>query len=274
MSSHQADFSSMMALRSLLDKINPSLIVNAAALTDVDECEREAEKAYAINVKLAKDLANLSNEVGADFIQISTDQVFDGEKQLYTELDVPSPINRYGLTKWQGEKEVLSCKEDALVLRTNFFGWGPPHRHSLSDWILDEIDHGKIIDAYADSFFTPIYTRSFVKTAHKLIQEGARGIFNVVGNERLSKYEFALKVCDTFSLDKRLVKRGSLNRAINEIPEKAQRPLDMSLSNQKVVSTIDCNDLSLGSMLAGLAADERQMRLEKLLYFDCSNIKY
>ena len=224
-SSHQADFVSMSALRSLVEKINPSVIVNAAALTDVDECEREAEKAYAINVKLAKDLANLSNEVGADFIQISTDQVFDGEKQLYTELDVPSPINRYGLTKWQGEKEVLSCKEDALVLRTNFFGWGPPHRHSLSDWILDEIDHGKIIDAYADSFFSPIYTRSFVKTAHKLIQEGARGIFNVVGNERLSKYEFALKVCDTFSLDKRLVKRGCLKRAITEIPEKAQRPL-------------------------------------------------
>ena len=124
--SHQADFTSMVALRQLFDKINPSVIVNAAALTDVDECEREAEKAYDINVKLAKHLAILSNEVGADFIQISTDQVFDGEKRLYTELDVPNPINKYGLTKWLGEKEVLCCKEDALVLRTNFFGWGPP----------------------------------------------------------------------------------------------------------------------------------------------------
>ena len=104
--------------------------MNAAALTDVDECEREAEKAYEINVKLAKDLAILSNEVGADFIQISTDQVFDGEKRFYTELDVPSPINKYGLTKWHGEQEVLRCKEDALVLRTNFLV-GPSSAFSI-----------------------------------------------------------------------------------------------------------------------------------------------
>ena len=266
-SSHQADFSSITALRSLLDKINPSLIVNAAALTDVDECERETEKAYAINVKLAKNLANLSNEVGAGFIQISTDQLFDGEKRFYTEIDAPCPINQYGLTKWQGEKEVLICKEDALVLRTNFFGWGPPYRHSLSDWILNEIHNGKTIDAYTDSFFTPIYTLSLVKTAHKLIKGGACGIFNVVGNERLSKYEFALKVCDTFNMDKTLVKRGSLIRAMKETPKKAQRPLDMSLSNKKLATTIDCNDLSIESMLVGLAGDEHQMHSEKLKFF-------
>ena len=103
---HLLDWHFLSELRKIIEKINPSIIINAVALTDVDNCEKYRGEAHKTNVEIARDLAILSCDLDAKFIQISTDQLFDGKGTFYSEIEEPNPLNEYGLTKWRAEEAV------------------------------------------------------------------------------------------------------------------------------------------------------------------------
>lgn len=226
----QLDLCQPDALNDILAKFKPDYVVHTAGLTSVEQCEKNPELARQINAVATQNVARSSKLHNTKLVHISTDHVFNGQSPLSTEEAEPHPINTYALTKLQAERTALEECPNALVLRTNFFAWGPKYRQSFSDYILEQLRHERSLSLFDDVYYTPILVETLVHCAEALIAKNQHGIFNVVGDERLSKYEFGLKLAQAIGANTDLIKRSSILDRL----ELVQRPKDMSLSNHKL----------------------------------------
>lgn len=213
-----------------LQEIDCQVVIHAAGLANVEQCESAPACAQYINVTLASNVAHACSKLGIQLVHISTDHLFSGRERLLTEEWPISPINVYGKTKAEAEFRVQEIYPKALVIRTNFYGWGASYRHSFSDTILKNLQLGREIMLFQDVFFTPILIENLAKAVHQLIDLKVSGIFNVVGNDRLSKYEFGCSIAKKFELDSSKIFPSLLADQI----KLTQRPSDMSLSNRKL----------------------------------------
>jgi dTDP-4-dehydrorhamnose reductase len=217
-----------------LREVAPDLVVHTAGLTNVDECEAEPHSARHANVTIARNVAMASQAVGAALVHISTDHLFSDVSSMYTETDTLRPVNQYGLTKAFAEAEIQAACPRALIVRTNFFGWGHAHRRSFSDWLVYSMRGGHRLALFENVYFTPILADSLVRACHELLNIGANGIFNIVGDVRLSKFDFAMQLAAQFGLPNELISRTRLESANLG----ATRPHDMSLSNAKAIKLL------------------------------------
>ena len=144
--SHKVDFDDPGRLLDCLFTIHPDVIVNAAGYTDVDACDENAGKSAQSNRNLAISISKIATKIGAKFIQISTDHLFDGLKSFYDEQSTTKPLNSYAKHKLDAEIGIKRECPNAIICRTNFIGWGPTYRRSFSDLILDKLKSG--ITAY------------------------------------------------------------------------------------------------------------------------------
>jgi len=111
---------------SIFNKLEPNIVIHTASETNVDKCETEKEHSWKTNVEGTRNIAEACRKVDAKLVFISTDYVFDGEKGLYNEEDKPNPVNYYGLTKLEGEKQVIEhCKNYAILRTSVLYGWHP-----------------------------------------------------------------------------------------------------------------------------------------------------
>ena len=157
------------------DKLSPlefDLLINCAAMTNVDLCESQREQAFAINAEAPKLLAEICRKKNAKLIHFSTDYVFDGEKRApYIEEDAANPISIYGESKRAGEKFVLQTSDRHLVVRVSWvFG---PDRPSFIDAMIKQAQKEEKIDAIADKWSTPTYTRDIARMLLQPIGEQA-----------------------------------------------------------------------------------------------------
>lgn len=220
-----------------LDDVRPDCVVHAAALTNIDVCEQNPELAFRVNVEIAGIVARACALRGIRLAHISTDHLFLGDRQFLDERASVDPVNIYGKTKAEAEVRVRDIYPQALVIRTNFFGWGPRYRRSFSDWVYDNLKQNRPITLFNDVFYTPIYIGRLVQTVHKLVEGTSTGIFHVVGDERVSKYDFAMELASLFGLDRGLLSYSSVHSQKNRVV----RPKDMSLSNKKVSKELNIN---------------------------------
>jgi dTDP-4-dehydrorhamnose reductase len=218
------------ALEKELIRIKPDILINAAGMTNVEECESKPQEADKINAIVPGVLARLSKKLNIYFVHISTDHLFDGTKSFQREEDCISPINEYGKSKAKGEQEVLKNNNEALIVRTNFFGWGTSYRQSFSDFIIFSLRKKQQITLFEDVYYTPILIQTLIDQIQLLIKDKIKGIINIVSDERVSKYDFGVLVAELFGLDKSLIEKGGIKNNKSLI----QRPRDMSLSNSKV----------------------------------------
>jgi hypothetical protein len=144
-------------------------------------------------------------------------------------------MNRYAQTKSEAENRILAISKENLVIRTNFYGWGTSYRDSFSDFIISNLRKGKTISLFKDFFYTPILIEELANIVMQLLSHNANGIFNVVGNERISKLEFGIKLARRFGLDTGLI--GSVS--FSDRKDLIKRPTDLSLSNQKTISLLN-----------------------------------
>jgi dTDP-4-dehydrorhamnose reductase len=242
------DLDSPAALSAAVERVAPDLIVHTAGLTSVEACEEDPTEAYRVNVQLAANVAEVCADAGVPLVHISTDHLFAGVDILVDEDVPPDPVNVYGRTKAEAEARVLAAWPEALVVRTNIFGWGPPHRPSFSDTIIQALRGGRQITLFEDVHYTPILIEVLVAAVHDLVAEGARGIYHVAGDERVSKLEFGRCISRHFGLDPRWIRPGRLA----ENTKLVQRPREMSLSNRRAT------DL-LGRALGGM--EDQVLRL-------------
>src|SRR3990172_8664936 len=175
------DLESVATLGLQLEALRPDLVVHAAGLTNVDLCEREPAAAMHANAELARNVATATRRLAIKLIHISTDHLFDGSRSLYTETDPPAPLNVYGHTKLQAEQWVAQENPRAILVRTNFFGWGHRYRQSFSDWIIYSLRSGKPLIMFDNVYFPPILADVLVKSAHDLAKSDECGIVNLVG---------------------------------------------------------------------------------------------
>jgi dTDP-4-dehydrorhamnose reductase len=153
----QLDLSNLDKIREKLGALNFDILINAAAFTNVDLCEKERKQAFLVNAEAPRVLAEICRDKEAKLIHFSTDYVFDGAKrEPYTESDPANPISVYGESKREGEKLVLQTHDQHLVMRVSWvFG---PDRPSFVDGIIKRARESERVDAVADKFSTPTYT--------------------------------------------------------------------------------------------------------------------
>lgn len=243
------DLDSKEALTQALEALQPQLVIHAAGLTNVEVCEANPTLAKYINVDLTKNLATVCSKLNIPMVYISTDHLFSGNESLVHEDHPVSPVNIYAKTKAEAETCVLDSDTKALIIRTNFYGWGTSYRQSFSDMVINHLRAGKKISLFKDIYYTPILVEPLVHTAHELVQKKAQGIFNVVGDDCISKYDFGLKLAREFNFDNDLIDEGKIIYK----PFHANRPHDMSLSNEKVTNY-------LGKKMGGL--DQHILKLK------------
>lgn len=234
-----------------LEQIKADVVVNCIGLTSVEECENNHVLATETNVEIATTIAKACSKKGVKLVHVSTDHLFDGTKAFSDEETKLSPLNAYGKTKGEGEQAILENNPEALVIRTNFFGWGPAYKASFSDKILKSLEGGKHNNLFSDVYYTPISIKTLGEKILLLVEKEAKGVFNVSSNERITKYHFGLMIAKTFGFDSTLLNPTS----IDDVPHLTIRPKDMSLSNHKLCAFLDSSIPSLEEQIRALKHD-------------------
>jgi dTDP-4-dehydrorhamnose reductase len=226
------DLTDVEAVHATLRAFRPDVVVHAAALADVDACERQPNDAYDVNVRGTEAIAQATVAVGARLIYISTDQVYDGGKAHYDEADVPQPLMVYGRTKLQGEHRAVAICHNTVVLRLALlYGWGIPTRLNFVDGLITRLQAGQEVLLFVDQYRTPLYVVQAAQAIERLIDAPeVRATFNLGGGERINRYAFGLKVCDIFELPKALLRPIEMS----SMAGLAARPRDCSMNSAKI----------------------------------------
>ena len=198
----QLDITSKSDVKSLVMSFHPDVIVNAAAMTNVDACETQRELAWKINVHGVENLADVARMIGAKIIHVSSDYVFDGLRGPYGEDDRPNPINYYGKTKLASENVLRAGDVRFAIARTIvLYGTGKNVKKNFALFLVDALKEGKPVQAATDQVSNPTYVHDLAFGILRIVEQEAEGIYHLSGSERLSRYEFAHKVANVFGLD-------------------------------------------------------------------------
>jgi dTDP-4-dehydrorhamnose reductase len=187
----QLDLESLDEIRKKLCVIDFDVLINAAAFTNVDLCERERDQALRINAAAPCVVAEICQDKNARLVHFSTDYVFEGEKrEPYTESDPANPISVYGESKRAGEKFVLQTGDRHLIVRVSWvFG---PDRPSFIDGIIKRARESNYVDAIADKFSRPTYTRDIAQMLPQFFELNVEGgILHFANSGECSWQEYA-----------------------------------------------------------------------------------
>lgn len=237
-------------------------IINCAAYTAVDRAESEADEAAVLNALGPRYLAMACALTGSRFLHVSTDYVFDGSKgSPYTEEDPTNPLQVYGLTKRDGEENVLSAGARAVVVRTAWL-YGL-HGRCFPRSIVDAWVAGKSLRVVADQVGSPTYTPELARTITDLLERNpSEGIYHAVGPEAMSWHEFAVRTVTAFARatgNERPIDIAAISTAEWSTP--AKRPSATVLDTGKLASLrippMEAVELSLAKFAAAIAIESR-----------------
>ena len=224
-SSMHLDVTNPLLFKEVMETTNPDLVVNLAALTNVDLCEKNPELAYSINIG---GMDNLVNAFKGPIIHVSTDYVFDGEDGPYKEEDTTNPLNVYGLSKLESEKLLLDHSENSLVIRSNvLYDYSSKSEASFLNWVVDSLTQEKEINVVEDQWNNPTWTGSLAVVIDRSINTQLTGLVHWGDGDLVSRFDFANKIADVFNLKKSLIKPI----LTSELNQTAKRPLKSGLKS-------------------------------------------
>jgi dTDP-4-dehydrorhamnose reductase len=209
----RADLTHRGVMDSVLDSTRPDWLINCAALANLEKCEQDPVQARNLNTDLPGELAVACAKRNIRFIHISTDAVFDGTKEgayAYTEEDEPSPPGTYSQTKLDGERAVTQVNSQAILARVNFYGWSLGGRRSLGEFFVNNLSEGKNVSGFTDVIFCPMLVNDTARLLLEMLQKNLTGLYNVLGPQPMSKYQFGLEVARTFGLREELISPQSV----------------------------------------------------------------
>ena len=242
--SSKLDITDRAATRKLIEKVQPRVIVNTAALHNVDYCEIHREEAERVNVGGPRNLVDAASESGARLIHLSTDYVFDGKRGRYSESDTPNPLNYYATTKLEAEKIVSELSSYVIARPSVIYGWnsleatGIPSSSgktvNFAMFVLDRLEKRETVNAVTDQYSSPTFADNLAEALLRLAGRSENGIFHTPGESCLSRYEFALKIAEIFGYSTSLV-HPALTTAFRQL---AERPKNSCLRVEKVERTL------------------------------------
>ncbi len=242
----QGDITDLKNLKRLTKLTKPLIIINCAAMTSVDSCEKSPDVARSVNVEGLKNLIELSKENNSHLIQISTDYVFDGTSGPYGESDPTKPINVYGQTKLDSEMSLIKSDIHWTILRTNvLFSEVLTEQASFLSWVYQNLKKNEKISVVNDQFGNPTYVHNFAYAIEQIIEQDAHGIYHYAGKDYLNRFEFALQIADTFDLDNRLINKTT-TRSLNQA---AKRPYKSGLKTDKIETELEIKTFNLKDTL-------------------------
>ncbi|MFL9845204.1 dTDP-4-dehydrorhamnose reductase [Flavobacterium rhizosphaerae] len=231
--SAEADITDKKSLEAVFTAVKPDFCINAAAYTAVDKAENETEKAYAINVTGAKNIAEVCKKHHTTLLHISTDFVFDGTKNRpYTEEDTTNPTSVYGTTKLEGEKEIQQLTDKYYIIRTSWvysqFG------HNFMKTMLRLAAERDTLTVVNDQIGTPTNALKLAGALIAIINSNkkAYGIYNYSGEGQCSWYDFAKKI---FEVNNVIINLQPV--PTTSFPTPAKRPAYSVLDKTKIKNT-------------------------------------
>jgi dTDP-4-dehydrorhamnose reductase len=226
----EMDVTDEFALRWELERLEADLVINAAALADVDACEAQPEDALRINAAGAGHAGRATRAVGARFVHLSCDLVFDGRKGApYLEEDRAAPLSACGRSKWEGEEEVRAIDPSALVVRTAWLFGGEGRRPDLARRVLAAAAGGaRRVPAARDRVGSPTHVEDLARGVLLLLDAGATGTVHVAGSGAASRAEFARAVLHLAGHDGGQVEEVEAAALHEAAPSPADARLDTS----------------------------------------------
>ncbi len=197
------DISDRESVLKRVEAIRPEVVVYAGGMTKPTACEKESALAHRVNVEGTAHLVEAARGVGARFIFLSSDLVFDGNAERYDEDSPTHPLSVYGHTKVEGEELVRTGSDDFAIVRTTvMYGWSSRYTESMAEWVLRELQENREPHMYRDQYRQFILINDLVAAIFELIERKDRlnETIHVAGPELLSRYEFAKRLAQTFGL--------------------------------------------------------------------------
>ena len=203
----ELDLEDAAGIEAALADTRPALVVNAAAFHNVERCEREPERAYAVNARAVGQLAAICRRQGAALATFSTDYVFDGTlRRPYSESDAPNPLNEYGRSKLRGEDLVRETLPEHFVIRTSGLYGSTPSRvkgYTFVDLMLRKAAAGEAVRVVDDVRFSPSYAPHVAAALRALVQRRAFGTYHVSNAGEASWFEMTVAAFELAGLSAR-----------------------------------------------------------------------
>jgi dTDP-4-dehydrorhamnose reductase len=253
------DITDSDAVEKHISQTSANTILHLAAKADVDGCEDdkifgEEGQAWLVNVVGTENIVAAAKKTGKRVIYISTDFVFDGTKEFYEEEDLPNPVNWYGVTKYEGEKLILSSNINYTIVRIaypyrSFF----PGKKDFARKILEKLEKGEKLQAVTDHIFTPTFIDDIAAALKIVLGKNLPGIYHAVGSGSLTTYEAVETIEKIFSLKAEIeaVDRNSYFTTRG----RAFRPFKLRLKNDKISNL----GIDLRNFIDGIGEVKKQM---------------
>jgi len=223
----------------VLKRFQPDVVLNLAAMTNVDGCEANPEVAEKIN---SGGVRNFLEVFGGMFIQISSDYVFNGKAGPYDEEDIPDPINVYGRTKLDSDKFVMQYQNSWCIVRTNVvFDYSKYSDASFVKWVINSLQNNKQIRVVHDQWNNPTWTYALADILGVIVEKESVGLYHYGGAEQINRLEFAKTIAKVFHLDDSLI-TPITTASLNQI---APRPLKCGLKTHLIKSKLQVTTLPL-----------------------------
>ncbi len=231
----KVDITEAEAVEQNLAKINPAVVLNAAAYNQVDVAEREPQAAFQVNALAVRNLALACRQIDARLVHFSTDYVFDGRAgRPYKESDPPHPLGAYAVAKLAGEFYAQAYLENPLIIRTSGV-FGPAGRHTARgnfiELMLRLAGEGREIRVVEDHIASPTFAPLLAARTADLVDRGAGGLFHIGGGTPISWYDYARMIFRVAGLEPQLKPTNE-----REYRTAARRPKYSALSNEKIES--------------------------------------
>ncbi len=248
------DITDYDAVARLMDDFTPTVVVNCAAMTKVDQCEQEREACWNVNADAVGNLAKACRKHSTRLVQVSTDFVFDGSSGPYREDARPNPVNFYGRSKLAGENAVREAGLDNWVIARTVLVYGTARKLSRTNialWVIDNLREGNPIHVVTDQWRTPTYAPDLAAGIEKLVRHRKAGIYHLSGSDFLTVFDFAQALARVFDLDASLI-NPTTSEELNQV---ADRPPRTGFIVLKAASEIGYKPRSIDASLRALGRE-------------------
>ena len=237
----ERNFTDPFSVHDVFDNIKLDVVVHSGSMSRPDECESNQILAYLVNVEGTVQLLINAADSKSFFVFISTDFVFDGERGMYNEDDIPNPVNYYGRTKLEAEEAVKDYEFEWAIVRTVLvYGKNHSGHNNILKIVKEKLEKGEEYSVVDDQLRTPTYVEDLAKGIVSIIEKKATRIFHLSGKDILTPYQMAIKAAEYLQLDSSVIKRVTAD----SFSQPAKRPLKTGFIIDKARKQLNYDPLS------------------------------